>query len=432
MFNKKKLVIAIGLTIGLAGQGHAEVWTKTIDAATYGGSTGTITFDDWGFSDTLNGRNATQFNAINGGFGEVGQIQHVVTTDHDWVTPDAAATVERDLNGPTFTNANMDTAVNFYQWGYTTSGGSRFSNMMIDKDGDYFIAQEDMRFNLYNSFDYQQVGNALQPGDAGYVADGTYATKIAFQPYVLSDAKGWCGSVLASNPGALEAMAGQVTFDFAFDVYFQIAPGLYSYSSTEIVRDFEMRSYGDITVNVTTAGGDLQSYSARAVVNNTDPGINNATVDGAPVNPDYYNEVSFMGAGVLDGNNYCGQLSAGWAGGLTTDTSTYKFSGIIDGPTDAASCAAAGGEWQSHAYSGFSYILRADGIRVIEGMDYSAYPDLSNVPHVIDGVAYNYDENGVLVPIADLSAVPVPAAVWLFGSGLLGLVGFARRRKQTA
>jgi hypothetical protein len=29
----------------------------------------------------------------------------------------------------------------------------------------------------------------------------------------------------------------------------------------------------------------------------------------------------------------------------------------------------------------------------------------------------------------DVSSVPVPAAVWLFGSGLLGLIGIARRKK---
>jgi hypothetical protein len=29
-----------------------------------------------------------------------------------------------------------------------------------------------------------------------------------------------------------------------------------------------------------------------------------------------------------------------------------------------------------------------------------------------------------------VSAVPVPAAVWLFGSGLLGLVGISRRKKS--
>jgi len=31
--------------------------------------------------------------------------------------------------------------------------------------------------------------------------------------------------------------------------------------------------------------------------------------------------------------------------------------------------------------------------------------------------------------VQDVSAVPVPAAVWLFGSGLIGLVGMARRKK---
>ncbi len=45
----------------------------------------------------------------------------------------------------------------------------------------------------------------------------------------------------------------------------------------------------------------------------------------------------------------------------------------------------------------------------------------------IDGIAQNTTEsfNWNL----KITAVPVPAAVWLFGSGLLGLVGMARRKK---
>lgn len=31
----------------------------------------------------------------------------------------------------------------------------------------------------------------------------------------------------------------------------------------------------------------------------------------------------------------------------------------------------------------------------------------------------------------DVSQVPVPAAVWMFGSGLIGLVGFSRRKSKT-
>ncbi len=43
---------------------------------------------------------------------------------------------------------------------------------------------------------------------------------------------------------------------------------------------------------------------------------------------------------------------------------------------------------------------------------------------------------GTVSPVMDgtasVSAVPVPAAVWLFGSGLMGLVGVARKRKVAA
>jgi hypothetical protein len=39
---------------------------------------------------------------------------------------------------------------------------------------------------------------------------------------------------------------------------------------------------------------------------------------------------------------------------------------------------------------------------------------------------YSWDNVSIT---ADIAAVPVPAAVWLFGSGLLGLIGVARRKK---
>jgi len=44
---------------------------------------------------------------------------------------------------------------------------------------------------------------------------------------------------------------------------------------------------------------------------------------------------------------------------------------------------------------------------------------------------FNGNFSANLVPTDKPSEIPVPAAVWLFGSGLLGLVGVARRRKRT-
>ena len=40
----------------------------------------------------------------------------------------------------------------------------------------------------------------------------------------------------------------------------------------------------------------------------------------------------------------------------------------------------------------------------------------------------NFTSIGWAVQSGDVSAVPVPAAVWLFGSGLLGLIGVTRRK----
>jgi len=409
------LRLAILLALGAAPAVQATVWTTTIDSATYG-SSGTITFDDWGFTGT-GGRTAMDYDAINGfgGLAEgntldptggVGQIQHVVTTGPDGLTPDAPKTVRGDWaqnSGNVFTNANLDSAANFYRWAYTSPANSVFNNMQIDYDGDYLIGQNDMNFAFYHYFDYQQVGTT------GTLPDGRYYTGLAFQPYALTNATGWCGSVMAEHPAALEAMAGQVKFDFAFDVYFQtVNPDgtlSYQYSSTEIVPDFQMRSYGDVTVNVTTSGGVKQSFSARAVVNNTDPTSGNTTVGpDTPVDPDYYNHVSFMGAGVIPGGGDCGIVTAEWASGAT-GPGVKKFATILGGITDSTACAAAGGVWQDHAFQGYAFILRADADRTIDYFDQSVYG-----PN-------------------PMATVPVPAAFWLFGSGLLGMIAVARKKK---
>ena len=74
---------------------------------------------------------------------------------------------------------------------------------------------------------------------------------------------------------------------------------------------------------------------------------------------------------------------------------------------------------------------------VDQGENISSTIDFSNTAQVI-GIE-GYDSLGNIVQITSaigesgtnyLSAVPIPATVWLFGSGLLGLIGVARRKKS--
>ena len=64
----------------------------------------------------------------------------------------------------------------------------------------------------------------------------------------------------------------------------------------------------------------------------------------------------------------------------------------------------------------------ADTYNLVVGM--SAWNNLDTVPEYMDSNAWGlmYFE---VVP----TVVPVPAAVWLFGSGLVGLIGLARRKR---
>ncbi len=59
-------------------------------------------------------------------------------------------------------------------------------------------------------------------------------------------------------------------------------------------------------------------------------------------------------------------------------------------------------------------------------LDYSAL-SATGPPSGYVGVRYALHMTGT---IAEAAVVPIPATAWLFGSGLLGLVGVARKRKQ--
>jgi len=77
-----------------------------------------------------------------------------------------------------------------------------------------------------------------------------------------------------------------------------------------------------------------------------------------------------------------------------------------------------------------------DSFDIISADSFAGEFDLLTLAILNDGLDWNLeyliDEVGStdILRLSVVSAVPVPATVWLFGSGLIGLVGFARRRTK--
>lgn len=410
--NFKLSLLSILVTLS-AANANAVQWVKTFDGSTTYGKTGTITLDDWGFVGPQ-GRQADSFEPFGGVFGngtydsmglaycvsnpadcEVGQRQHVVTTGPDGLTPDAPVTILDDWAPDTgdFDNANVDSLTTFFYWGYTSGAGSTFSDMLIDFKGNYRIDKSSMAFEFYNIMDYEQVipEGGIRIGttpdsDPDAIPPIIHHNSLAFQPYAVSDAIGWCGSILTSHPNAHEAMAGQVKFDIIMDVYFRDPDGLLSYSSSELTPDFEMRSFGDITLDF----ADGQHMSARAVVNNTDASVDNQTVGPDTPTGDidtWHNKVSFMGSDMLETGSWCGIESAQWING-DRGVGINRYETVRRDITTQADCTAAGGVWASNTFVGFGYILRADAERFIDYVDESVYGQ--------DPMTLDTDSDGVM------------------------------------
>ena len=147
------------------------------------------------------------------------------------------------------------------------------------------------------------------------------------------------------------------------------------------------------------------------------PDVNDSTGD--------FQEITFVSFGVSSATYDLVLFDAGSAASIepsTTSLTIADLSGIVQISANPAPYTASFGadtaslgdtaEFELALWDGavFNYVTNFTAI--VEGNWYSI--SFGDVTGEIQGV--------------DLAPVPVPAAVWLFGSGLLGLVGVARRR----
>ena len=115
-------------------------------------------------------------------------------------------------------------------------------------------------------------------------------------------------------------------------------------------------------------------------------------------------------------------------GDLTISGTTFK-----DAPDNTEATA---GTWSYTGPESVSYItVKFDSwsaLYQITGGDTSGLWDLGWICQNVNNPDY-CNSNGIAFGMSHVSAysvVPVPAAVWLFGSGLLGLAGIARRKRN--
>jgi hypothetical protein len=348
------------------------------------------TFDDWGFPESA-GREAFNFDHING-FGPITLIQNEVTQLPDGVTQDPPHTVFGDfldasgnpVLDPFFPDANMDSSVNLFLFGYTDAGGSTFSNHQVDGDGDHLIPKADMSFGEYDLFLYRDT-NGTNP-------DQDFDTFINFEPFAISDAGGWC--VFQTHPVAAgEPMAGQVEFDFGFAVkipdpdYGPTGPDM-----LQLIPGFQMRSYGTLVLDFTlpTPGGLVPiHYVANAAPNNTDPSLGRDDLNPLGVtSPDFFNHVSFMGGGViplgvwLDPEGDLGEDNTATRDSTLHSDQTYS---PMDPPVPGE-IREDGAIWHANSFGGFPFMLRADALRGIDFVDNNFYGILD---HDIENLKVN-------------------------------------------
>jgi hypothetical protein len=173
-------------------------------------------------------------------------------------------------------------------------------------------------------------------------------------------------------------------------------------------HDIQLFLPGSYSFDVTLGGGTAETGTLSATVGAGQLGMHMLFDWNAGLNMDIFvvfAQNSIFGSGLL----YSTQTNT--KGQFTCD---YNFAGAITKNclVDGGGYGSAGAPTKNQLWMLASTDGDGDGVMGI--------PMASGGPFA----GYNFNFN------ANLTAVPLPAAAWLFGSGLLGLVGIARRGKR--
>ena len=164
-------------------------------------------------------------------------------------------------------------------------------------------------------------------------------------------------------------------------------------------------------------------------------GMTNLETTG-PLNDPFYGQPNAISA---DGTTVGGQSPEAW---LWTESGGLNFLGFnqaVYGVSADGSVAVGGDQWSSS--SGTAFIWDStNGTRPLQdylqntlGLDLSGWTLYAALGISDDGtkiVGVGINQLGIQEAwYADISSVPLPPAIWLFGTGLLGVIGIARRKK---